>query len=120
MPSIPSLILYQDVETVLDAVLNFETYPAIIEFSDQKTARKWVHRANTFRRILRKMEETKFELPSGTGSSKYDYLVIAVSGASASIVPRLFNPPRLIIGGKEIELTNLSAEKAEDDDNAID
>lgn len=89
----PSIHGYNDVVEVFDTVLRFEKQATFV-LESPRAATAWRHRAHRYREALRAYEEYQFDLPPGTGSSKYDNFVIRVSDATVTISPI---PPTIIL-----------------------
>lgn len=123
-----SLAAFKDIEQVLDTVLRHDLYPARRVCTSAKAAINWRARANTFRAVLRKQEESRLDLAPGLGSSIYDDLVLSIlpSEPKVVVIAKRSDGGALEIDGEVVSpvsdrelyaVEEINQEKQDDDEN---
>lgn len=100
MPS-KHISAYRDIERVLDTALRHDTWPVTYSTGSEKAAIRWRARANSFRTLLRTIEEERLELHKGSGSSIYDDLIFRISD-SLVIIERRPAESTLVVGDRVV------------------
>lgn len=100
-----SISAYVDIEAVFDTIRRHGIYPAAYECKSKSEAARWRQRANSYRVVLRRLEEDRLGLAKGQGTSIYDDLVFRVSPTNASVIliDQRKNEGVLIIGQTKVE-----------------
>lgn len=117
LPRHPSA--YADIEAVLDtAMRNLQVaekgHTLRFECPTRAKAVTWRLRANTFRSVLRRLEEERLSLSPGSGTSIYDSLVFGISGMAVTI--RLRQVEGHLVSGDDVLPIKAEKEMEEDDD----